>query len=385
MKVTMPIRQILIILPFLFLGANSLSAQMMPRDIGADSVTSAVFPVISYDSNEGLIGGVLFNRYDYRGNVEPFNNYIESSALVSTKGFIQFDARYEQTRTFGREVRSLIDLFFHRYTTDHFFGIGNNATFNNNLWEEEYYYFTSVGFGADYRLRRPVYSDKDNQFDLMAGISSEYNIPYIREQESSFADIMPNGSKGGWVNALNTGFIWENRDSEFDPHTGNRAEFELRFSPDVISTYAFTTARLELRQYFYLFNWLTVANRLEARTSGGNVPFWELSSLGNRETLRGYPLNRFQGNSSVAYNLELRAWVLKFPEAYNLKFGGHLFSDFGRVFTGQDNFNDLFEGYKQTVGIGGAMSIFHPDFIFRGEISFSEDVSRIYIGIGYVF
>jgi hypothetical protein len=381
----MPIRCILIILLFLCLGLSSLSAQMMPRDVGADSVTSAVFPVISYDSNEGLIGGVLFNRYDYRGNMEPFNNYIESSALVSTKGFIQFDFRYEKNRALGLEVRSLIDLFFHRYPTDYFFGIGNNTTFSNSLWEDEYYYFESIGFGGAYRLRNPVYNGEESQFDLMAGIGSEYNIPYIREQESSFAEVLPNGTEGGWVNMLNTGFIWENRDSEFDPHTGNRAEFELRFSPDLISTYALTTARLELRQYFYLFNWLTVANRVEARTAAGNVPFWELSSLGNRETLRGYPLNRFRGNSSVAYNLELRAWVLKFPEAYDLKFGGHVFSDFGRVFTGRDDFNDLFEGYKQTVGIGGAMSIFHPDFIFRGEIGFSEDVSRIYIGIGYVF
>lgn len=381
----MPIRKILILLFLLLLSASSLFAQMMPGEVGADSVTSAMFPVVSYSSNEGLIGGVLYNRYDYQGNVEPFNNYLESSALVSTKGFIEFDARYEQTRTLGKEVRSLVDLSFHRFTTDHFFGIGNNTTFTEQQWNDEYYYFESIGFGIEYKLRRPVYANENRQFDLMAGVGSEYNISYIRQQESSFAEAMPNGSKGGWVNALNTGFIWENRDSEFDPHTGNRAEFELRFSPDLISKYALTTARLELRQYFYLFNLLTIANRLEARTSGGNVPYWEFSSLGNNETLRGYPLNRFQGNTSVAYNLELRSWLVRFPRAYNLKFGGHLFTDFGRVMTGRDDFNDLFEGYHQTIGFGGTMSIFHPDFIFRGEIGFSEDVSRIYIGIGYVF
>ncbi len=146
-----------------------------------------------------------------------------------------------------------------------------------------------------------------------------------------------------------------------------------------------TTARLELRQYFYLFNWLTIANRLEARHAGGDVPYWEMSTLGDSQTLRGYPLNRFKGKSSVAYNLELRGWVLQFPEFYNLKFGTQLFTDVGRVFTGSDDFDDLFEGYKQTVGFGGAMSIFNPDFILRGEIGFSEDVSRIYIGVGYMF
>ncbi|MDZ7683308.1 MAG: hypothetical protein U5J63_16775 [Fodinibius sp.] len=45
----------------------------------------------------------------------------------------------------------------------------------------------------------------------------------------------------------------------------------------------------------------------------------------------------------------------------------------------------MFSDYKQTIGIGGAMSIFNPDFILRGEVGFSEEVSRIYIGIGYLF
>jgi outer membrane protein assembly factor BamA len=179
--------------------------------------------------------------------------------------------------------------------------------------------------------------------------------------------------------------IWENRDSEFDPHRGNRAELDLRVAPELISSYGLMSARLELRQYFYLFNWLTIANRLETRHVTGNVPYWELSMLGGQDNLRGYPLNRFMGNSLLAYTLELRGWFLKFPELENLKFGGHLFTDTGRVFTGSDDLDDLFSGYKQTIGFGGTMSVFHPDLILRGEIGFSEDISRIYIGVGYLF
>ncbi len=160
---------------------------------------------------------------------------------------------------------------------------------------------------------------------------------------------------------------------------------EIRFSPDLISSYQLATARVELRQYFQLFNWLTVANRLEARHAQGDVPYWEMSTLGDSYTLRGYPLNRFRGNTSLAYTLELRSWIVKFPRMHNLKFGVQFFTDTGRVFTEQDDLNDLFEGYKQTVGFGGAMSIFNPDFILRGEIGFSEEVSRIYIGVGYLF
>jgi outer membrane protein assembly factor BamA len=207
----------------------------------------------------------------------------------------------------------------------------------------------------------------------------------LKQDISSIEPLTPTVCAGGWINYLIAVMIWENRDSEFDPHRGNRAELELRMAPELISSYGMASARLELRQYFYLFNWLTIANRLETRHAAGDVPYWELSAIGGENSLRGYPLNRFLGNSSIAYTLEVRGWFLKFPELENLKFGGHLFTDAGRVFTGSDDLDDLFNGYKQTVGFGGAMSVFHPDLILRGEIGFSEEVSRIYIGVGYLF
>lgn len=360
-------------------------AQMISRQAGADSVSNALVPAFGYSSSEGFIGGVVYNRYDYRGNARPFNNYLESSALISTKGFIKFEAKYEQMKSFGRNIRSMADIYFHRYPLDVFFGIGNNTTYSESRWENGYYYYKSISSGLSYQLRIPVYNDTDSQLDIQAGFGTEYHIPYIKKQESSFARFLPNGHRGGWVNSLNTGLTWENRNSEFDPTEGNRAELELRFAPGLISSYALATARLELRQYFQLFNWLTVANRVEARHGEGDLPYWEMPTLGDSHTLRGYPLNRFKGNSSLAYTLELRGWFFAFPDLYNLKLGGHLFTDTGRVFTDQDTIDDLLHGYKQTFGLGGAMSIFNKDFILRGEIGFSKKVSRVYIGVGYLF
>lgn len=380
------LKRYLFLITFLLLViAGSSRAQIMGGPIGPDSVATAIVPALSYSSNEGLIGGAIYNRINYKGDIRPFRSYLNSTALVSTKGFVEVEGTYEQTRSFGRDIRSIYDVFFRRYTTDIFFGIGNETSFSKNRWEDDYYYFESVSFGLNYKARKPFYQNEKSQLDFLAGVGTEYHIPYSQGDVTSFAQNMPNGSEGGWVNYLNAGLVWENRDSEFDPHHGNRAELEIRFAPDPISTYALTSAKLELRQYFHLFHWLTIANRLETRHVAGDIPFWELSTLGGHSNLRGYPLNRFQGNTSLAYTLEMRGWILKFPQLYNLKLGGHVFTDAGRVFTGSDDFNDLFQGYKQTFGFGGAMSIFNPDLIFRGEIGFSEDVSRIYIGVGYLF
>ncbi|HEX6982422.1 MAG TPA: hypothetical protein VF181_06650 [Balneolaceae bacterium] len=364
---------------------QTASAQKANRPAAKDSVIHAFIPGISYSSNEGLIIGGLYNRFDYRGGIKPFNNYLEASALASFKGFIEVEGSYEKTRSFGRKIRSEFNIFFRRYLTDNFFGVGNSTSFSQNRWEDGYYYFESISFGVNFLARKPVYSDNDSQLDFLFGAGSEYHIPYVRKEPSYFARFTPNGSDGGWVNYLNAGLIWENRDHEFDPHTGNHIELEFRLSPALISTYGLATARFEYLQYFYLFNFLTVANRFAARHAMGDVPFWELSKLGDSITLRGYPLNRFQGNSFIAYTFELRAWVIKFPDFYKLKFGGQLFTDIGRVFTPQADFGDLFEDYKQTVGFGVAMSVLSPQLIIRGDIGFSEDMNQVYIGVGYAF
>lgn len=361
------------------------SAQMPAQEVGADSLINAFVPALGYNSDQGFVVGALFARYDYRGHAEPFNRFLESSALISTKGYIELDVTYEQMNSLGTNIRSIADLFVHRYTRQSFFGVGNQTPFVKNRWKQDYYYFESVGVEANYTARKPLYKKEQAQFDILGGVGVEYLNPSSNGPETSFAQRMPNGAGGGWVNYLKTGFVWENRNREFDPRRGNRAEFGLRFSPSLVSSYALTTARLEFLQFIPVFEWLTVANRLELRHAAGDVPFWEMSMLGEEFSLRGYPYNRFIGNSSVAYSLELRAWVLKYPELFNLKFGGQLFTDTGRVFTPEDDFGDLFGGYHQTFGFGGAMSVINPDFILRGDIGFSEEMTRVYIGVGYAF
>lgn len=370
---------------FVFLcPAILVNAQFIQEPAGIDSVKKAFLPVAGFSTDVGIMGGAIFSRYDYRGDIRPFNNYIKSTAVTSTRGFIKFEGLYEQTRTFDSDIRSTYQVLLNRLATNNFFGVGNNTTYGEQLWDDEFYFFESLSMSFDIALRKPLFGKGGSRFDLLAGVGTSYNIPYVRQSNSSFNQLSPNGSKGGFVNYLSSGFVWENRDNEFVPQSGNRAEFKIRFAPKYLSDYGLTTFRLDLRQYFYVFDFLTIANRLQARHAAGNVPYWQLSTLGDDYTLRGYPLNRFQGTSSISYNLELRSWMFTFPD-YATKIGVHVFTDGGRVFTEEDEASDLFKGYKQTVGLGGALSLFNPDFILRGEMVFSEDVRRIYIGVGYTF
>lgn len=373
-------------LVLLALCCRPVEAQTVPRPVGGDSLSTALVPVAGYSSDEGFIGGAVYNRIDYRGGHVPFHNYLEAKALVTTKGFVQVEGRYEKLGAFGRDLRAETEVLFERLASNNYFGVGNDTEFTRQWWDEGYYFFEDIAAELTYRLRRPLYREEGSgrRLDLIAGAGTAYHISYQLREESRFSASRPNGHEGGWVNLLTTGLVWENRDSEFDPRRGNRLDFELRFSPHALSAYDFTTAELTLRQYFRLFGRVTVAQRLEGRHAGGDVPYWELSTLGDDVTLRGYPLNRFQGRTSVSYTLELRSWIVEFPQ-YGVKLGGQLFTDTGRVFTGRDEAGDLFGEWHRTVGFGGAMTVFNPDFILRGDLGFSEDLTRLYIGVGYMF
>ncbi|MCW9707082.1 hypothetical protein [Fodinibius salsisoli] len=358
---------------------------MLTKEVAVDSIENTIVPAVSYGSDEGLIGGILYDRKNYKGQINPYKNRLRGKALVSTQGFIEVEAQYEQTQTWNGSIRSIIDLYFHRFTADNYFGIGNATPFSDEGWKNGYYDFQSLGWELSYDGYYPIYQRGNRQLDLQFGAGIEFENPQAKNDSTSFVIYPPNGQKGGWTNYLSAGLIFENRDRPFDSRHGNRTEIRFSYAPSLISDYGLVTAQGQFRQYFQPFSFLTIANMLNIRYVGGDVPYWKMSTLGDDNTLRGYPLNRFQGNASVAYTLELRSWLLTFPQFYNLRLGGHLFTDMGRVFTDEDNFSDTFRNYHQTFGIGGTLSVLQSDFILRGELGFSEDTSRIYIGLGYLF
>lgn len=378
-------KKLLCTVVLIFAVSSSLSAQLINSKAGADSLSSTLVPAVSYSSDEGVIGGILYDRKSFKGTVQPFRSRLKGKALASTLGFIEVEAKYIRTESWNSNIRSVIDLQFHRYTADNYFGIGNATTFSDEKWKNGFYDFRSLGWQLSYTGYYPLYKKGNRQFDLKFGIGTEYESPKAKADTTSFGLYPPRGKTGGWTNYLSTGFVYENRDRTFDARHGNRTEVTLSYAPALIGDYNLLAAHGQYRQYFHPFSFLTIANMLNLRYVGGEVPYWKMSTLGDDNTLRGYPLNRFQGNASVAYTLELRSWILKFPQFYRLRLGGHLFTDVGRVFTDADEFKDTFRGYHQTFGIGGTLSILESDFILRGELGFSEDTSRIYIGLGYLF
>ncbi len=372
----------------------SLLGQVIPPErsedghiISADRIGSyySVFPLAGYTSDEGLFGGGFVQRINYGIDVRPFLSNLKTDFTISTRRNIISKLEYERTRTFGTDIRSRIDFIGQRIRQGHYFGIGNDTEFSDALFDEGYYFYENREVYFNYQARNTLFDFGENGIgDIYGGFTISYVNGLVRGEASKYDDDRPPGFGKNRVNKLGAGVIADSRDNEFAPTRGIRYEAGFSTSTSLFgSNYSFSTVRGELRHFIQLFDNVVLAHKMEMKHNIGQAPFWAMPIIGNEDGLRGYHMNRFRGDSSVLNMLELRTWLFSVLDG-NIRFGGQVFWDSGRVFSETDS-NNFFDDWKHAYGFGGVLSLFNPDFFIRGDFGFSDETFRMYFGAGYIF
>jgi hypothetical protein len=352
-------------------------------------VVFGFLPVLGYSSDHGFVVGGLGSRFDYRGGRKPFHSSMQLAGVLTTKGLFSVLLVTDFTQTLGRPVRSWQKLSTGLQNNTPWFGIGNQTKFERNLWDEEYYFFRSMYLLHEYRARKRLWQSMGTEgryLDIMGISDIRYLRPYATNQENLLFGEWRDVATGSWVWLAGAGLQYENRDNEIAPSEGSSVLISLLGAPGMIADYrmwwfsalasTYTTAKIVLP--------VTLAMRAAWYQAGGDVPFFAMPELGGEFTLRGYPQGRFRNDAMLHYTAELRTWLVQLPE-YGFRLGGHAFVDGGRTFESRSIFNELVTDHKFTFGFGGAMSLFTYDILLRGELGFSEDMVRLYMGIGYTF
>lgn len=119
-------------------------------------------------------------------------------------------------------------------------------------------------------------------------------------------------------------------------------------------------------------------------TFGDEVPFYERSSLGGQNNLRGYGVDRFIDKQLIAASVEQRIHVLR-TKIFNVEADFELapFVDMGRVF---NTFKDLqlFDGFQVTPGIG-FRGLIRPNVVGRVDYGYSKEGGAVFAGLDYPF
>jgi len=118
-------------------------------------------------------------------------------------------------------------------------------------------------------------------------------------------------------------------------------------------------------------------------TIGNQVPFFEQSSLGGQNNLRGYGVDRFIDKDLVALSIEERIHVARMKVAGVMAdFEIAPFLDTGQVF---NNFKDVsFKDYRMTPGIG-FRGIIRPNVVGRVDYGYSQEGGAVFAGLDFPY
>jgi outer membrane protein assembly factor BamA len=265
--------------------------------------------------------------------------------------YVQFLGDYTQNKqvdlwatwnVFTRNENYLLkgDIRFREFP-DRFYGLGNNVSKKE---EEKYSYDL---------LQIKSLQLKKIQPGLFVGFdyALEFEYGFKHTPGGQLADGSIKGAKGAVGSALGMVGLLDTRDNILNAHQGKFAEISTYFFLRPLgSTFGFTNLNATYQHYWQLKKKHILALQTKARFTFGDVPFLDLSTLGNDDILRGYPKNLYRDNHFMATQLEYR-----FPLFW--RFGGVTFAGVGDVFG--PNSNLQFNLLKYSVG-GGLRFIINP-------------------------
>lgn len=374
------------ILIFSLFLIKSISAYAQAETDSLDDVRYGFLPALSFNSDRGIIAGTEVQRFDYRGDDLPFNNYSKAYFYYNSIGSYSLNYSRDQVKTFGSNVRSSINLESYLGSGDYFPGITVREGFDKQrLDSSSYYVYSSFRLKASVSTRIPWFLGSFiKRSDTKIGFEFDYLNPFDLETVSYLNEKRPSGYDYSRLFLTEIGFIVERRNSEFQAQSGYTYGGAIKGAIPLISSHNFGSSILGGAYYLPLiasrtFN-LTWASRMNLAYTFGDVPFWYLPNIGG-SNLRGHMWLREIGYGSLNYSSELRSWLFRIPFK-DIRLGVNLFMDGGSVY---DRNVNILEPHLLTIGFGGVMSIFTPDYIMKFDIGFSDEFIGVYIGTGYSF
>lgn len=118
-------------------------------------------------------------------------------------------------------------------------------------------------------------------------------------------------------------------------------------------------------------------------TIGDQVPFFEQSSLGGQNNLRGYGVDRFIDKNLISWSVEERIHLVRAKIAgTTADFEIAPFLDTGQVF---NSFNDVtFKDYRMTPGIG-FRGLVKPNVVGRIDYGYSREGGAVFAGLDFPY
>jgi Omp85 superfamily domain len=263
-------------------------------------------PSMSYSSDLGL--SVLYNHIQegYSFRARPHQYYFNLGgdyAFFESKFRIDFHGRFLELipglHTDIRVILSSMEIV-------HYYGAGNESTFDQNLEEEDYYDISQTQYGFAGRFDLPLSEE------LLVGVGAGFRRVGSDEDDHRFVFVeRPHGLDDYEILSVNTAVIYDSRDNSTHPVSGAFIDLQAQAFPKLFNVdEPFAKIKADLRGYITADIGKPVT--LAMRALGQKVifdtqyPFFESSYLGGKKTIRGFDVQRFAGDGALLGAAELR-------------------------------------------------------------------------------
>ncbi|WNM59354.1 BamA/TamA family outer membrane protein [Candidatus Nitrospira allomarina] len=272
---------------------------------------------------------------------------------------------------------------FFKNATKRFYGLGQTTPKSNesNYTGREIHIHWNFGIHLNDVTRLSVNQRFRNVEIQPGGVDDE---PYTK-------DRFPRdpGIKGATILAHRLVFQYDSRDNLNTPTAGTRVEafgelaqnFDFGKEEDLL----YFRSGFDIRHLIpspskrYIF----VARAMLQLSFGDGIPFYEQSSLGGEDNLRGYGKDRFIDKHMVAFNVEERIHLFGM-KMFNVSIECELtpFVDMGRTY--KDFKFRQFHDWEVTPGVG-FRAIVRPNVMARVDWGYSREGGAVFAGLNYPF
>lgn len=369
-----------------------------------------VVPAISTSKNDGRDLGLIvpFLNSDEEGNLRSiFAPMIIHNSFLGVRGTLNYfhywsgGSQMELVGSYTEEIERKIKfryqdpgfiqgLFFvdigaqfFKNATKRFFGIGQITPKGNesNYTGREINVHWNFGVHINDVTRLSINQRFRRVRIQPGGVDTE---PYSKDQFSTIS-----GMDGATILAHRLVFQYDSRDNWSTPTAGMRfeafGEFAQNFDRQPGEDLAFFRYGVDVRQIFpspskrYVF----IARANIQLSFGDGIPFFEQSSLGGEDNLRGFGRDRYIDKHVVSFSAEERIHLFAL-KMFNVNIECEMtpFIDMGRTY--QDFQFRQFNEWEFTPGVG-FRGMVRPNVVGRVDWAYSKEGGAVFAGLNYPF
>lgn len=323
---------------------------------------------------------------------DPHELELEAQILTSERGRYKHFFKFDAPHAFNDRVRLTARLSYDRDIALMYYGQSNDTVIDFRSLAVNSPDYQNIRSGPTLNVqalyRFSGYWRVGPVFQLRST-----DVTYPNTPSNLLAQQQPSGVNGGKTHGIGIALVRDELDWEPYPSRGSYHEFVWMTHGNLTgSNFAFNRATYTYKRYFLIHRRLIFAHRTLFEVLDGDVPFFEMSSIGGlnpslafggERFLRGFEGAQFLDKIRTAMGFELRWDPLFFPFArQDFTLGFVPWVDIARVWP---SVFPLRLGGWHVAGGWGVRLIWNSRLVIRGDLSFSSNGTEFLITLGNAF